>query len=153
QAALGPLASQLNGQLDALIAQFHLSADSIQATSVQTRQTGGQSGEALPATILWDACRMQARPRLDDLAQRIEPAAVWHDLVLPEQQRRTLGDIAVHVRQRTKVYETWGFATKGARGLGISALFTGASGTGKTMAAEVLANELRLDLYRIDLSQ
>jgi SpoVK/Ycf46/Vps4 family AAA+-type ATPase len=59
----------------------------------------------------------------------------------------------VHVRQRTTVYETWGFAVKGARGLGISALFVGASGTGKTMAAEVLANELRLDLYRIDLSQ
>jgi SpoVK/Ycf46/Vps4 family AAA+-type ATPase len=59
----------------------------------------------------------------------------------------------VHVRQRSKVYETWGFTTKGTRGLGISALFAGASGTGKTMAAEVLAGELRLDLYRIDLSQ
>ena len=101
---------------------------------------------------LWDACRMQARPRLDDLAQRIEPAASWDDLVLPEQQLETLREIAVHVRQRATVYETWGFATKGARGLGISALFSGVSGTGKTMAAEVLANELRLDLYRIDLS-
>ena len=57
------------------------------------------------------------------------------------------------MRQRAKVYETWGFAAKSARGLGISALFTGISGTGKTMAAEVLANELRLDLYHIDLSQ
>ena len=65
----------------------------------------------------------------------------------------TLREIAAHVRQRAKVYETWGFAAKGARGLGISALFAGASGTGKTMAAEVLAGELRLDLYRIDLSQ
>ena len=57
------------------------------------------------------------------------------------------------MRQRTTVYEAWGFAAKGSRGLGISALFAGASGTGKTMAAEVLAGELRLDLYRIDLSQ
>jgi len=56
------------------------------------------------------------------------------------------------VRQRTTVYETWGFARSGSRGLGISALFAGASGTGKTMAAEVIADELRLDLYRIDLS-
>jgi len=64
-----------------------------------------------------------------------------------------LRDIAVHVRQRTTVYETWGFASRGGRGLGISSLFAGASGTGKTMAAEVLANELHLDLYRIDLSQ
>jgi SpoVK/Ycf46/Vps4 family AAA+-type ATPase len=59
----------------------------------------------------------------------------------------------IRVRQRSKVYETWGFAAKGARGLGIGALFSGASGTGKTMAAEALAGELRLDLYRIDLSQ
>jgi SpoVK/Ycf46/Vps4 family AAA+-type ATPase len=64
-----------------------------------------------------------------------------------------LSDIALHVRQRWRVYGEWGFASKGRRGLGISALFAGASGTGKTMAAEVLARELRLDLYRIDLSQ
>ncbi|MEQ9553537.1 MAG: ATP-binding protein [Coleofasciculus sp. G3-WIS-01] len=56
------------------------------------------------------------------------------------------------VRQRVKVYTEWGFAQKSNRGLGISALFAGQSGTGKTMAAEVLANALRLDLYRIDLS-
>jgi SpoVK/Ycf46/Vps4 family AAA+-type ATPase len=72
---------------------------------------------------------------------------------VPELQRQVLRDIAIHVKQRATVYETWGFATKGTRGLGISALFAGGSGTGKTMAAEVLANELRLDLYRIDLSQ
>src|SRR5438876_2806262 len=65
----------------------------------------------------------------------------------------TLRQIAAHVRRRTTVNETWGFASKSSRGLGITALFSGASGTGKTMAAEVLANELRLDLYRIDLSQ
>ncbi len=63
-----------------------------------------------------------------------------------------LDEVGVHVRNRMKVYETWGFASKSSRGLGISALFAGPSGTGKTMAAEVLANELRLDLYRIDLS-
>ena len=103
--------------------------------------------------LLWEACRAQSRPRLEDLAQRIEPAAEWDDLVLPEPQRQILREIAAHVRQRARVYETWGFAAKGARGLGISALFAGASGTGKTMAAEVLAGELRLDLYRIDLSQ
>ncbi len=70
----------------------------------------------------------------------------------PRRQRQILREIAAHVRQRARVYEEWGFAGKGARGLGISALFAGASGTGKTMAAEVLASELRLDLYRIDLS-
>ena len=89
---------------------------------------------------------------MKDLARRIEPAAGWDDLVLPEKEKQHLREVAVHVRQRATVYADWGFATKSSRGLGISALFTGSSGTGKTMAAEVLANELRLDLYRIDLS-
>lgn len=94
---------------------------------------------------------MQARSRLETLAQRIESTANWDNLVLPESQRQMLRDIAANVRQRSTVYETWGFA-RDTRGLGISALFVGASGTGKTMAAEVIANELQLDLYRIDLS-
>jgi hypothetical protein len=105
------------------------------------------------AAALWEACRMQARPRLEGLAQRIEPSATWDDLVLPREQKQLLRQIALHVRQRSKVYQTWGFASKGSRGLGISALFAGPSGTGKTMAGEVLSSELRLDLYRIDLSQ
>jgi SpoVK/Ycf46/Vps4 family AAA+-type ATPase len=74
-------------------------------------------------------------------------------LVLPVPQCQMLQEIALQMRNRAKVYESWGFAGKSARGLGISALFAGASGTGKTMAAEVLANELAVDLYRIDLSQ
>ena len=73
-------------------------------------------------------------------------------MILPETQKQTLKEIAVEVRQRSTVYETWGFSQQGSRGLGISALFAGSSGTGKTLAAEVLAQELRLDLYRIDLS-
>jgi SpoVK/Ycf46/Vps4 family AAA+-type ATPase len=73
--------------------------------------------------------------------------------VLPEPQTRTLREIVVHVRHRARVYEEWGFAGRGSRGLGISALFAGPSGTGKTLAAEVMAAELGLDLYRIDLSQ
>jgi SpoVK/Ycf46/Vps4 family AAA+-type ATPase len=77
---------------------------------------------------------------------------VWNDLVLPAAPEQLLRDIAAQVRHRTRVYETWGFAHRSTRGLGIAALFSGASGTGKTMAAEVLATELGLDLYRIDLS-
>jgi ATP-dependent 26S proteasome regulatory subunit len=129
-------------ELEAVIQQFRLGVDAIEAAAVQVR--AGAS--------VWDASRAQARPRLDDLAQRTEPAGGWDDLVLPESQLQTLREIAVHVRRRATVYEEWGFAAKSPRGLGISALFAGASGTGKTMAAEVLANDLRLDLYRIDLS-
>lgn len=152
--ALGAGADQLNGDLGRLISQFNLGTEEIYAASEQARESSLGSHEIIPnGATLWDACRGLARPRLDELAQRIFPAANWEDLVLPEFQERALRDIASHVRQRAMVYETWGFAAKGERGLGISALFAGASGTGKTMAAEVLASELRLDLYRIDLSQ
>jgi hypothetical protein len=152
--ALGPAAEQVNGELERLVSQFSLGVEGIHNASEQARKDMALDGDAVVnGSSLWDACRSLARPRLGDLAQRIVPAASWNDLVLPELQRRALADIAAHVRQRGKVYETWGFATKGERGLGISALFAGASGTGKTMAAEVLANDLRLDLYRIDLSQ
>jgi hypothetical protein len=153
QRALGPLAHELNGQTEILTTQFNLGIQGIHAASAEVLEALSQGREEAPGALLWDACRTQSRPRLDDLAQRIEPAAGWDDLVLPEPQRQLLREIAAHVRQRARVYGTWGFAAKGARGLGISALFAGASGTGKTMAAEVVANELRLDLYRIDLSQ
>ncbi|NEO21305.1 MULTISPECIES: ATP-binding protein [unclassified Moorena] len=109
--------------------------------------------ETHQSTQLWDICRHFARNQLDHLAQPINATATWDDLVLPTPQRLLLSDIATHLRHQYKVYQQWGFAQKGDRGLGISALFYGASGTGKTMAAEVLAQEFRLDLYRIDLSR
>jgi hypothetical protein len=101
---------------------------------------------------LWGACLKSTRPRLESLAQRVEPRATWKDIVLPETERKLLEQISAQVGQRARVYEDWGFAESRTRGLGINALFAGESGTGKTMAAEVLANELRLNLYRIDLS-
>jgi len=164
--ALGPQAQELNGQVEAIVSHFHLSPQGIYGASAQAlAQSEGRNGKFedgdLPSStphprffhILWEACRSQARQRLDELAQHIVPTATWDDLVLPDSQRQTLREIAMHVRQRSKVYDRWGFAAKSSRGLGISVLFSGASGTGKTMAAEVLAGELRLDLYRIDLSQ
>jgi SpoVK/Ycf46/Vps4 family AAA+-type ATPase len=86
------------------------------------------------------------------LAQRLEPKATWDDLVLPQEQMALIRQIAGQVRERHKVYEQWGFSQSMNRGFGISALFSGESGTGKTMAAEVIANDLQLNLYRIDLS-
>ncbi|MFB2835635.1 ATP-binding protein [Floridanema evergladense] len=151
ETTLGDIAPSLNGQLETLTSQFDLSAPSIYAVCVEAK-TQLKANENQIANSLWDMCRTQARPHLDELAQRIEPAATWDDLVLPEPQLQVLREIAAHLRQRAKVYEQWGFAKKGARGLGISALFAGSSGTGKTMSAEVLAGVLQLDLYRIDLS-
>ncbi len=152
RAALGAAADHLDGHVDLLISQFNLSAHAIRAASAEALGRAQEYAGHDVARAVWDASRAQARPRLDDLAQRIESSVSWDDLVLPAAQRHLLRDIAAHVRQRARVYETWGFAARSSRGLGISALFAGASGTGKTMAAEVLANELHLDLYRIDLS-
>jgi hypothetical protein len=101
---------------------------------------------------LWDACLAYTRPRLNALAQRLEPKAGWDDLVLPAQETALLRQITAQASQRAKVYDGWGFRRRMSRGLGITALFAGPSGTGKTMAAEVLATALRLNLYRIDLS-
>jgi ATPase family associated with various cellular activities (AAA)/Winged helix domain, variant len=153
----------LNGQLDQLVSQFNMDAHTIHAISLLAGPVEqGESANGNEAANsdsrglfepIWEACRAQGRSRLEDLAQRIPPVSSWDDIVLPQAQRQILRDIATHVRQRTKVCDDWGFAEKGSRGLGISALFCGASGTGKTMAAEILANELHLDLYRIDLSQ
>ncbi|MET0646929.1 MAG: ATP-binding protein [Pyrinomonadaceae bacterium] len=154
QRALGPDAASLNGAIETVASQFFLGTRAIVAAGNEAvallRANGAGRGEL--AEALWDACRAQARPRLDSLAQRIEPAAGWDDLVVPAAQLSLLREVATQVRQRATVYEKWGFASKGSRGLGVSALFAGSSGTGKTMAAEVLAGELRLDLYRIDLS-
>ncbi|MGB3612478.1 MAG: ATP-binding protein [Elainellaceae cyanobacterium] len=97
-------------------------------------------------------CQVETRPRFASLAQRLDSRATWADIVLPDEETALLHQIADQVRHRNKVYEDWGFHRRMNRGLGISALFVGESGTGKTMAAEVIANDLRLDLYRIDLS-
>ncbi|MEH1945262.1 MAG: ATP-binding protein [Nostoc sp.] len=149
---LSTAANQPQVEITQLVSQFSLSNATIQAACQQFKLQTAQFPETLHSKLLWDFCRHQARPQIDGLAQRIDTSATWDDLALPEPQRQVLADIATHLRQRAKVYQEWGFASKGSRGLGISALFHGESGTGKTMAAEVLANQFGLDLYRIDLS-
>ena len=89
---------------------------------------------------------------LKDLATRIESQATWEDLVLPRGLIEQLHEIAKQVCHRTRVYARWGFREKAPPELGVTALFAGEKGTGRTLAAEVLARDLRQDLYRIDLS-
>jgi AAA+ superfamily predicted ATPase len=148
--ALGAGAAGLDGALDGIAGQFKLGARTILAEGA--RLAPALLASDRPVSLLWSACRAVGRTNLDELAQRIDSAAGWDDLILPEAQKATLKQIGAHVRNRIKVHQDWGFAARDARGLGISALFAGESGTGKTMAAEVLAHELKLDLYRIDLS-
>ena len=133
-----------------LAVQFNFSAHDI-TTTVESIAAEPNAGTHLKQT-LWQHCRQNGRGGLGRLAQRIVPLASWDDLILPKGQKSILRDISRQVHHRATVYEAWGFAGKSERGLGISALFAGESGTGKTMAAEVLAGDLNLDLYRIDLS-
>ncbi len=139
-------------------AQFNMTLPAIRAIAAEIRaRTDGPPPPEVAApdvaAMVWDLSRRRLRGALDGLAHRIESNLHWDDLVLPDRQKETLRSIAAQLRQRTVVHEDWGFAEKSRRGLGISALFHGESGTGKTMAAEILANELRLDLYHIDLSR
>lgn len=158
QAGLDATAPPLIGQISALSTQFRFDAKKIDtvcaavAHEYREMEADADGDVGRLQRTLWNACRMQTRSGMDDLAERIGVAATWDDFVLPEAQKEILQEIAAHVRQRSIVYDTWGFANKGSRGLGVTALFAGDSGTGKTMAAEVLAGELHLDLYRIDLS-
>jgi hypothetical protein len=96
--------------------------------------------------------RAQNAAGLDRLARRVEPRAVWDDLVLPSEVNVQLRELAARARQRERVLDEWRVGGRAARGRGITALFAGDSGTGKTMSAEVVAGELGLDLYVIDLS-
>jgi hypothetical protein len=131
-----------------LAAQFSLDIQTIEriASAIIAEKSKNAAGR------IWEECCFVLRPALDTLAQRITVKSSWDDIVLPAEQDAQLHQIASQVRGRYTVYEEWGFAERMSRGLGISALFAGDSGTGKTMAAEVLANELDLPLYRIDLS-
>ncbi len=156
---LGPAAYLLNGHLDQLVLQFPLPAAAITATAAEVSESlASLDPNVTPIDgdvafhFAWQACRGRGRQRIAELARPIVPRVTWDDLVLPELPLLTLRQIAAEVRQRHRVYGEWGFGGSGARGLGVSALFAGPSGTGKTLAAEVLASDLGLDLYQIDLS-
>ncbi|MBN1399976.1 MAG: ATP-binding protein [Anaerolineae bacterium] len=142
-------------ELDALAGRFRLTAGQIQDALARARTlawTRDPSNGHVTALDIDAACRGQAQNRLGTLARKLEPRYVWDDIVLPRAQLTTLHLMCTTVRQRPTVYGSWGFDRKLSLGKGLIALFAGPSGTGKTMAAEIIANDLGLDLYKIDLS-
>jgi hypothetical protein len=150
--AWGTALGSLSGSAPALLSgQFDLNTADINEIG-HIALAGGATDAAVVQDAAWGAALAATRPRFDNLAQRIEPKATWDDIVLLPNDARLLHQIADQVGNRSQVYQDWGFDRKSSRGLGINALFAGVSGSGKTMAAEVIANHLRLDLYRIDLS-
>jgi len=138
-----------------LAGQFNLNALTIRSVVRDALAEVSAESRTAPDGLrkrLWDVCLVRTRPSMDRLAERLRPVATWDDLVLPDNEHALLRQLAEQVAHRSAVYDDWGFRSRMNRGFGISALFAGESGTGKTMAAEVIANELRLALYRIDLS-
>jgi hypothetical protein len=147
--ALARYPNSVNGEVDSIVQEFDLSPAAIaQIVAGAARQADGP----ISGQHLWDACGDRARVGLDELARRIEPAYDWDDIVVGSDALDQLRELAGQVEQRGHVYEAWGFGTKLGRSRGITALFAGPSGTGKTMAAEILARHLRLELHRIDLA-
>ena len=139
-------------RVDHLVARFALDGAGLAAAAADVRRAVAAGSAAAPRDLLWTAARTQAQPRLADLAQRLDGRRRWSDLVLPPAPLAALRAVLGHARQQAVVDHEWGFTPPGAPGGGTAALFAGPSGTGKTLAAEVLAGELSLDLHRIDLS-
>ncbi len=141
--ALGPAAPLLGSGCERLAEQFPLSPTAIAAIAAST-----------PADepSLWGACRDSAGEAMGPLAERTTPRFGWDDIVLPASVREQLRAIAMQVRYRAQVHGRGGFARRTSGGLGVAALFSGPSGTGKTLAAEIVAGDLGLDLCRVDLS-
>jgi hypothetical protein len=145
-----------NGRLPAELAdRFRLTPGQIAqaAHTAQQRAWLRNGPDTTPDRAdLFEGCRLQSNPALGQLATKIVSPYHWDDLVLPEPQMSQLHAIESHVRYAHRVYHEWGFGAKLALGKGLTALFSGPSGTGKTMAAGILARSLGLDMYKIDLS-
>lgn len=135
-----------------LARRYRLTPGQIQEAADEASHRRAMTGQALTLADLGAACCRQSQRKLRELAVQIEPRYGWEDLVLPADKLAQLKEICSQVEHGYRVFGEWGFARKLARGRGLSMLFSGPPGTGKTMAAEVIARELLLDLYKIDLS-
>jgi hypothetical protein len=144
--------SHANLDLERVAAQFHLSCEQIRdACNAARSEAAFQQSEITSAGLL-GAARRYSNPNLSKLASKIEPHFDWKDIVLPADQIALLRELVATVRSQPVVLESWKVGRKLVASSGITVLFAGPPGTGKTMAAEVIANELGLDLYKIDLS-
>lgn len=136
----------------AATAPFRLSPEQVVRAAAAARQRAVATGRAVETADLHAGARSQNAAGLERLARRLEPQAGWKDLVLPAPVRAQLEELAARARLRERVLDDFGLGSGSSRGRGLTGLFAGESGTGKTLAAEVVAGELGLDLYVIDLS-
>ncbi|TXS44224.1 ATP-binding protein [Streptomyces sp. OR43] len=137
---------------DHLLAPFLLTPEQITGAALSAARTAQLDGGTLTPGHVRQGARAQNAAGLDRLARRIEPTVTWHDLVLSPDAHAQLRELTARARHRDRVLGEWGMRPGGGRGRGVSALFAGDSGTGKTMSAEVIAADLGLDLYTVDLA-
>ena len=136
-----------------MAAKFRLSMGQIVEAAEVARLAAGARGEAGPTPSDLDlGSRQASSSRLGELASRLPPGYRWVDLVVPERQLELLQSISAYLRHRDRVLSDWGYDRSVARTQGLKVLFAGESGTGKTMAAQVLAAELGLEIFRVDLA-
>jgi hypothetical protein len=139
-------------ELSRVAGQFNLTREQIRDAVLLAANQVAQRGTALDEDDLMSAARTASSSRLSSLAQKIPARYRWDDIVLPPDQTALLQEIVATVRGRSRVLEEWGLGRKLASSYGVSMLFAGPPGTGKTMSAQIIAAELGLDLYKIDLS-
>ena len=140
-------------ELRDIAGRFALTAGQVQAALATARDLAVLEGApAAAAAHVAAAARAASDQALRRLGTKVEAGHGWTDLVLPPATLRRLRELAAAIRHRHFVYGAWGFGERITSGAGVKALFAGASGTGKTMAAGVIARELGLDLYKVDLS-
>jgi hypothetical protein len=149
---LGSVAATSNLDLDAIASQFRLTTGQIRDIVATAKDRANQQQRPLHTDDLFVAARAHSGARLAKLARKIEPRYGWGDIILPADQVAILQELVTTVRVRPKVLEEWQVGRKLASSAGVAVMFAGPPGTGKTMAAEVVAGELGLDLYKIDLS-
>ena len=151
---LAALDGSASGEIAAAVAAlpYRLAPEQVERAAEAGRLTAAASGRTLGVADVAGGARSQNAAGLDRLARRIEPRVGWADLVLPAPVVEQLGELTARARHRDRVLDEWGLAHTSLKGRGVTALFAGDSGTGKTMSAEVIAGSLGLDLYVIDLS-
>lgn len=149
-------AAALNGsnlsepEIDTIAARFNFTESRIKDVVFYAKRLSGKDGLTLDG--ICDACTIRSNKKLGIYATKVTPRYNWNDIVLPEDRMRQLREICANLRHKHIVYFKWGFEKKLALGKGLNVLFSGPSGTGKTMAADIIANDLKLEMYKIDLS-